>query len=103
MVLKLFDEKSRLSVIDYINKLQLTKKYVLSIKTENRIRTLSQSRLYWLWLTCISHETGNDKNELHEYFKETYLPKEQVIVFNRKIEITVSTTGLDTAQFKHLS
>lgn len=101
MLIKLSDEKSRLSALDYLKKLNLSKRYTLKITVEKRIRTLSQSRLYWLWLSCISAETGNDKDYLHEYFKGKYLPKDQRVIFGQRVEITISTTSLDTAQFTH--
>jgi hypothetical protein len=63
-------------------------------------RTLSQNSLLWLWLGCISHETGNNKDYLHEYFKQKFLGKENITVLENDLQVTVSTTKLDTAQMK---
>jgi hypothetical protein len=84
-----------------IKRLDLKKVYTVEI-TERRIkRTISQNGLYWLWLTCISHETGMDKDELHEYFKAKYLIPEIKCIYGINVEIR-STTNLNTVQFKYL-
>ena len=98
---KLLTELDREMVISHIKRLDIKKVYTVEI-TERRIkRTISQNGLYWLWLTCISHETGNDKDILHEYFKHTFLIPESKYVFGQSIEI-LSTAGLNTIQFKYL-
>lgn len=63
------------------------------------IRTMPQNRVMWLWLTCISQITGNDKNDLHDYFREKYLEPVTVQIFGNKCEKLKSTTELNTAQF----
>jgi len=61
-------------------------------------RTLSQNSTYWLWITAIQQETGNDKNLLHEYFKQKFLGTENITVFDSNLNVAVSTTKLDTKQ-----
>lgn len=98
---KLLIELDREMVIAQIKRLDLGKNYTIEI-TEKRIkRTISQNSLYWLWLTCISFETGNDRNILHEYFKDKFLKPESFYIFGRDIEIK-TTTNLNTIQFKYL-
>jgi len=98
---KLLTELDRDMVISQIKRLDLKKVYTVEI-TERRIkRTISQNGLYWLWLTCISHETGNDKDDLHEYFKQKYLVRERKYIIDQLVEV-VSTKGLSTVQFKDL-
>jgi hypothetical protein len=98
---KLLTELDREMVISQIKRLDLKKVYTVEI-TERRIkRTISQNGLYWLWLTCISHETGNDKDDLHSYFKQKYLISKTHNVFNEEIQVR-STTGLNTVEFKYL-
>lgn len=94
-------ELDREMVIGYIQRLDLNKKYSVEV-TEKRVRrTISQNSLYWLWLTAIEFETGNERNDLHEFFKTQYLTPEVHDVFGSKIEVR-STTGLNTVQFKYL-
>jgi hypothetical protein len=62
-------------------------------------RTMVQNRLYHLWLSAISIETGNDTNSLHEYFKRTFLPYTEVTAFGKTIGILSSTADLTTKDF----
>lgn len=43
-------------------------------------RSLSQNALYWKWLGIISVETGNDPDDLHEFFKREYAEPRSVSV-----------------------
>lgn len=87
-------------VIDRIMGLRLDKKsYEITIKPVNHKRSVDQNSLYWLWLTIIEHETGNDKDTLHEYFKTKYLGTNDVKVFGITMTKAKSSTGLDTKQF----
>jgi len=89
---KMYDEFSKES---FVNDL-FTK---FTIKKRRRKRSLDQNALYWLWLTIIEEITGNEKEDLHCYFKETYLKKEYIKIFGSKINKDISTTNLDTKQF----
>jgi hypothetical protein len=98
---KLLTELDREMVISHIKRLDIKKVYTVEI-TERRIkRTISQNGLYWLWLTCISHETGNDKDDLHEYFKLKFIAPEHITLFG-EVQERRSTTGFNTVQFKYL-
>ena len=101
MLLKILNKSDKEKVKQYVDRLPDGKKFNVDIKQKREIRTVSQNSLYWLWLTCIMAETGNDKDYLHVYFGKKYLKQEQRIVFNYPVAITVSTTSLDTLQFKH--
>lgn len=73
-------------------------KYILTFGEIKEKRTLDQNKLYWVWLNCIEMETGNDKDELHEYFKDKLLPKMRLEMFDDTYERR-STKNLDTAMF----
>ena len=72
----------------------------VSIKPMKRTRTTNQNSLYWLWLTCIQQETGNDKNDLHEYFKYRYLSARKFSFQGKSLYLYPSTKELDTAEMK---
>lgn len=98
---KLTSEVDRQMVIAQIQRLDLSKTYTVEITEKRARRTMSQNSLYWLWLTAISNETGQDKEDLHDYFKRKYLTPERVMVFG-DTQDRFSTTSLNTAQFKDL-
>lgn len=101
MILKIKTETDKNIVKGYIDKLDLLvgKSYIVSITTKRVIRTISQHRLYWLWIACIEHETGNDKDVLHEYFKQEFLGRIAVRVLKSEVYPTRSTTTLNTKEF----
>lgn len=39
-------------------------------------RSLASNRFYWKIIDLINKETGNDKDEIHTFFKKKFLPKE---------------------------
>ncbi len=74
-----------------------------TITIEKSHRTLTQNAYMWVYLTVIARETGNDVNELHEFFKASFLPSVIVKIkgknsthdFTRK----KSTTELNKLEF----
>ena len=98
MILKIHTPADRLKVKEYLDKLP-DKKFVVEIKRAKEIRSMSSNRLYWLWLNCIQAETGNLKEDLHDYFAEKYLPRVTTIFMENEIEKPISTTKLDSKKF----
>lgn len=62
-------------------------------------RTEAQSRYYWVYLSEISRETGNDPDDLHEFFKAEFLPSKAVEVLGRVVIKRASTTTLTRTEF----
>lgn len=67
-------------------------------------RSISQNSFYWLYLTVISNETGNDAEDLHGFFKRQFLPiTEGTITLKDGVHHTYkklsSTTELSKAEF----
>ena len=97
---KLQTENDRHGLIEHIQKLDLTKPFFWEIKRRVVRRSISQNSLYWLWLTCIEDETGNNRDDLHEeYFKKTYIRPKELTIFGRTA-YRRSTKDLSTSQFK---
>ena len=96
---KLITEEDRNQAISALVKLDLLKGWWFELSQRRRVRTISQNRLERLWLTCIADETGNDSNELHDYFKEKWIESKEVIMFGEK-KLIYSTRHLNTIQFK---
>lgn len=72
--------------------------YRLSLEKNVKQRTVDQNRLLWLWLTCISQETGNTPQELHDVYCAKFLRK-TVHYCDRDVTVVSGTSGLNTAQF----
>ena len=62
------------------------KKVTITI-TDEVDRTAKQNRLWWLYMTLLSEETGNTVNEMHEIAKSMFIP------------YATSTTELTQIQF----
>ena len=86
-------------VTDYVERLPDGKRYTVEIKLRRQPRSVNQNRLYWMWLACIMHETGEDKERLHEFFKQHFLGVFVQSVFDKyQVAVPPSTKGLDTKQ-----
>jgi CTP:phosphocholine cytidylyltransferase-like protein len=97
---KLITEEDRNQAITSLVKITLTEGWWFELTKRRKVRTVSQNRLERLWLACISFETGNDANELHDYFKEKWIEPKEVIIFEEK-KMVYSTRNLNTVQFKY--
>lgn len=96
---KLSSEADRNEAITALVRVDLSQGYYFELSKRNRVRTLSQNRLERLWLACIEAETGNDSNDLHDYFKRKWIEPKEVLIFGEK-ELRYSTRDLNTVQFK---
>lgn len=88
------------AVCEYLNKLDVSQReYTVKVAKKAEKRTLSQNRLYYLWLNCISAETGNEVEDLHEYFKMKFLGLYSRIIYGENITRPLTTTTLNTEEF----
>jgi hypothetical protein len=93
-------ELDREMVIAQIKRIDLSKPHTVEILAKRNVRSISQNNLYWLWLTCIEFETGNDRHYLHEFYKNEFIIPEIIEVLGKKIEVK-TTTNKDTLIFKN--
>ena len=63
------------------------------------VRSTQQNSFYWLYLGIIESETGNNANDLHEYFKRIFLPPKIINVFDKEVKIPNTTTELNKIEF----
>ena len=99
MKFKVSSKADKQAVLAYLDKIVEGKAYDVTIVRHKERRTVDQNRLLWLWINCISDETGQDKNDLHEYFKQKYLGFDTRTMFGVQVYKSVSTSSLDTKQF----
>lgn len=99
MNFRINNQQDKQAVGAYIDSLPNGKRYDINIVVHRERRTIDQNRLLFLWINCISSETGQDKDDLHRYFKRKFLPQNYRRVFNEQLYVEPTTTTLDTKQF----
>lgn len=92
----LVGEAQRAHAIALISKLDLSKRWKVTVARHQNKRSLNQNSLYWKWLGIIAQETGHEADELHEYFKAKFLPPVFVELEGEAEAIRRSTTKLNT-------
>ncbi len=96
MILK--TEKDKKTLIKVIQDLDLKTAYSVTWKKYFPNRTLDQNKYYWLVIACISTETGNNKDELHEVFLIKFAPKKEVNLEEFML-LPKRSTEMDTKEF----
>jgi hypothetical protein len=71
----------------------------VSIDIEKPERSTSQNRYYWLYLGVIAQETGDNADDLHEFFKRKLLPPVFKKICGEEIKLPASTTDLGKGEF----
>ena len=99
MIYHIRTEIDKIKLLTIIQQLKEGVHWVIDVKRYRKKRTLSQNKMYWLWINCIASETGNRPDDIHDYLKNKYLPKRQIDIFGNIKEIPYSTTELNTKQF----
>lgn len=100
MIINIYNEQTQKEAVNYIASLEPDKFYKVKITQKRAKRSINQNSLYWMWLTCIEQETGNEKEFLHNHFRNKYLGSETVEIFGQKQNELYSTTRLSTLLFK---
>jgi hypothetical protein len=72
---------------------------IYRVEPQISTRSLSQNNLYWMYLQIIERETGNNANDLHEYFRRKFLPPKFIKVMGQEVKIARSTTELKKHEF----
>jgi len=101
MKAKVFNLEQLKDTFNKIAKADLSKGFIIEWKRFKKVRTNDQNALYWMWLTCLEQETGQEKDSLHDYFREKYLQVTYEQVFDSERKILQSTTKLDTVAMKN--
>ena len=72
--------------------------HVITIKKDVKRRSLDQNSLAWLYFTCIERETGQNKQDVHDYYCTKFL-KRSAVVGSREVTVVGGTSKLNTLQF----
>ena len=71
--------------------------YTITIKKASEKRSISQNDLMWMWLQCISNETGTPKDDVYMYYCKKFLMK-TVTIGNRMERIYTTSSKLNTVE-----
>lgn len=93
------DNVSKCDVLNHVRGLDISRSWVVTVKRLQKRRTLPQNKLYWMWLTLLQDETGNDREDLHEYFIGSFLNFEEREIFGKTVYRMKRTSDLDTDEF----
>ena len=97
MIFKLPHQKEK--AISYIKRID--KDMLCEVRKDKRNRSTVQNSYYWFLLTMLELDTGNDKDDLHEYFKQKYLMNYITsLSFISGVQYHKSTTKLSTIEME---
>ena len=71
--------------------------YTITIKRASEKRSISQNDLMWMWMQCISSETGTPKDDIYMYYCKKFLMK-TIQVGERLERIYNTSSKLNTEQ-----
>jgi hypothetical protein len=69
------------------------------IEEDKPSRSHSQNAYYWTYLSVIAIETGDNADDLHEFFKRKLLPPVFKTIRGEEIKLPASTTDLSKNDF----
>lgn len=73
--------------------------YELKITRKVKLRSLPQNRLMWMWFACISQETGQPIQDIHDYYCSKFLLHNIEWVDDKAMLVVGHTSSLDKEQF----
>lgn len=66
-----------------------------------RSRSTAQNRFYWsVPVGMIAQHTGHTPEEVHEFLKAQFLPRQFITIGQREVSVPKSSTDLDTVSFE---
>lgn len=85
--------------LDSITALLPNGRYVLTVKKEQKSRSLNQNRLMWMWFACIAEATGSTLQDVHDAYCYMFLSR-PVTVGRRSGMVPGGTSSLKSAEMK---
>ena len=61
------------SLVETIDELPYGK-YRIVFEKVGYVRSLSQNKLFWMWMTELEYWSGSSRNEWHDYYCKKFLP-----------------------------
>lgn len=92
-------ERDRERLLAFVQVVPLDKPIVWKVEEAKSGRSAQQNRLYWKWIGIIATDTGNDAEDLHEYFKRKFLTP-RTVELHGEISEVYTTKRLKVAEMK---
>lgn len=69
---------------------------MVTFEPAHATRSLDQNALYWAgYVNPIAEYTGNSEKWMHAYLKKKFLPKQRIVIVDRKTGVIVDEQDLD--------
>jgi len=88
---------SMLHSLEYLCSKLTNGTYDLTITRKKEPRTVAQNSLMWMWMECISQETGQPKQDIYDYYCSKFLAR-PVTIGGRELMVKGSSSSLNTQQ-----
>ncbi len=89
------NDATKRRAIDAVTRLDQSRQWVVSIKRKVRRRSNDQNALMWSWIDLVAglvgDHTGYQKYEIHEFFKQNFLPASPVEIGDRRADYRTTT------------
>lgn len=99
--LSIHDGPSRDRAMQFLAGLNIEKQWTVEVKRKTKRRTLNQNALMWKWhgevVKAVCSDTGNDAEDIHEFFKKKFLTPQIVEIGGETVE-RYSTKKLNTTE-----
>ena len=93
------NESDKDKAIGHINALNMDKPWQMECKPYKKNRSLSQNKLYFMWMKVIGDSIGYTSEEMHAIMADKFLTTEFVEYGGNKIKRDKSTSRLNTKEF----
>ena len=84
--------------LDYILSTLREGEYTLTIERQSKRRTIPQNALMWMWFTCISRETGQSVQDVHDTYCARFLSRMAISPRGDCYHVYGHTSKLSTAE-----
>lgn len=71
--------------------------YTLKIVRKTKPRTIPQNSLMWMWFKCMEEQTGQPKEDWHDYYVAKFLSR-QVMIGNNLVWVPGRSSTLNSLQ-----
>lgn len=92
-----FKPSERERAVLYLDRLFEKKRHVkIDYVTESK--TISQNNYFWLIVSHVANETGNDKNDIYQLLLSKYAPEKYIELAGEDVRVITTLSGMSKEQ-----